>query len=434
MLNIVAKNKTFYFLYLPALVLGMLILHMASVVFLLAGVVLFTVKKRYDLIIITFLIILIFSDNVDPSFEFTKFFRVLILLYSVFLSVSIISFHEKGFDVRILYFLPFFIIGFISSYAFSPDLSASIVRDISYFMVVITIFTFFRYTYENQRQELFENLIVIFLLVFGISMLGVVPPFKAAFYMQGRLRGVMGNPNGLALLCIMSFPIVDYLSANKSYSLPQAGLKLLKILIILCLVLTGSRNGVMSVMIYILARLFFTYGVSAKVLSLIGIVGIVVIAMNYKTIIRDVPALAKYSRSETLNDASGRTDVWNVAIQEIKRNPWIGNGNYYYNIYFANYAEFYGLVARQWFGVWNSYLAFLLDSGIIGLLSYLFFLFGLIKYGGNLRWILPFLAAALFSAIFESWLVASLNVSTPMFLFYFIITQNNRSNEDLSVV
>lgn len=401
---------------------------------LLGGLILFTQRRRYDLIIVTFIVILIFSDNLNPSFDFFKNMRILILLYAVLLSVPVLMQYEKGFDRRILYFFPFFIVGFIASYFYSPDLSASIIRDISYFLLVIAMFTFFRFAYRQLPESLSENLLVILMIAYGVSFMGIFPPLNSSFFVGSRLSGLMGNPNGLALLSVMSYPMVDYLeSTNKTIS--GKAIKLLKILIVACIFFTGSRNGLISIFIYIVLRTLFTSGMVAKIFSVLAIVVALMVLMNLQTILQSVPELQDYTRSKTIEDASGRVQVWAVAMDEIQRNPWIGNGNYYYNIYFDEYARMYGLVARQWFGVWNSYLAFLLDSGFIGLVAYAIFLFGLIKYSRSWQRSIPFLGAALFSAIFETWLVASLNAFTPMFLLYFVISQKNEEeNENTDII
>lgn len=433
MVDVLKRNSTFYFLFLPVLIVGTIVFKYGGLLILLAGLIFFSLKRRYDLIIITFIVVLIFSDNLNPEFDFFKNMRILILLYSLVLSLSIIIVYEKGFDRRILFFLPFFGIGFYSSYVFSPDLSSSIIRDISYFILVITIFTFFRYTYQKEKEELTENLILLMYLVFGTSLIGILPGLNSFFFVGDRLSGLMGNPNGLALLSIMCFPLVDYLDA-KNETIPAPVFKFLKLLILVCLFLTGSRNGLISLFIYVVLHALLAGGLFEKYVAVLAIVASLIVFINLQSILQSVPELQDYTRAQTLENASGRVQVWAVAMQEIERNPWVGNGNYYYNIYFDNYARMYGLVARQWFSVWNSYLAILLDAGMLGLLAYLFFLIGVILFGGNFKWVVPFVTMALFSAVFESWLVASLNAITPMFLFYFIVTQNEPENEDYSIV
>lgn len=433
MIDVIKRNSTFYFLFLPVLIVSTMVLKYVGLLVLLGGLVLFTQKRRYDLIIVTFIVILIFSDNLNPRFDMFKNMRILILLYTVMLSISVILQYEKGLDRRLLYFTPFFIAGFIASYFFSPSLSASVIRDISYFLLVFSMFTFFRFTYRQLRESLSENILVLLMIIYGISFLGIFPPLNSSFFVGSRLSGLMGNPNGLALLSVLSYPLVDYLESDNKEISPRV-IKLLKFLIVVCLLFTGSRNGLVSLFIYIVLRALFTQDLLAKVFSVIAMVAALTVILNLQAILQSVPQLHDYTRAGTIEDASGRVQVWAVAMEEIQRNPWIGKGNYYYNIYFDDYARTYGLVARQWFSVWNSYLAFLLDSGFIGLAAYAIFLFGLIRYSRSWKRSIPFLGAALFSAIFETWLVASLNAFTPMFLLYFVISQKNEDDEDTNII
>jgi O-antigen ligase len=126
--------------------------------------------------------------------------------------------------------------------------------------------------------------------------------------------------------------------------------------------------------------------------------------------------LSSYLRTESLEDASGRTEVWAVAIEEIKNQPWLGKGILYDNHFINYYGERHigEIRARHWYGIWNSYLSLLLNVGILGVVAFSFFWYKMFALSQMKIIRLAFLMLCLFSAISESWMAASMNAFTPL--------------------
>ncbi|HRH37379.1 MAG TPA: O-antigen ligase family protein, partial [Flavobacteriales bacterium] len=126
--------------------------------------------------------------------------------------------------------------------------------------------------------------------------------------------------------------------------------------------------------------------------------------------------LQDYFRLGTLEDGSGRYFAWQFAWEHIQRFFVFGGG-------FANDET----IMRKWRvflekqghqgGVHNSYLSLWLDTGIVGLLIYLrsFFLV-FIKASKLVPMSTAVLFSCLFSFMYESWLVGSLNPYTIVLL------------------
>jgi len=425
--QIIKHNSFFYLVFLPILVVSSIIFPPSSIAVLVIGNFYFLQKDRYELVIITFILVIALGDNLWPQFEYYGILRIIDLILISFFSLIIVFRYDKGLDKRILIFLPFFLVSLFSSYVFSPAFTSSVARSISYFLLVFSIFTYFRYVFDERGQILYENVVIIISLIFMISLLGIVSPYHDLFFLNNRLRGLLGNPNSMALFSIFSYPIIDTFHYSNS-EITEKQIGWIKIIIVGSVILTGSRNGLVSIFIYYLLKNYYTRGVTGKVYSLLAGVIIIIILFNLDVIMQYTP-LREYFRAKSLDTASGRTIVWNVAIDQIKENPWLGRGDYFYQIFFQNFKSVHNLIGRYWNSVWNSYLAFLMDTGIIGLIAYFFFLAGLTKITNNIRVVIPFLAVALFSAIFESWMVSSLNAFTSLFLFYFIIVYNENTEK-----
>lgn len=424
MLTIIKQNSTFYLIFLPLLIISSIFVVPVAMALIVVGSFYFIYKEKYEYVITLFILIIVLGDNLWPMFKSYGILRIVELVLISIFSAIIVFRYDKGVDKRILYFFPFFLVSLFSSFGFSPEVASSMARAISYLLLIFSVFTYFRFVYQDRGQLLYENIIVIITVIYTVSLLGLLTPYREMFFYGSRLKGLFGNPNSMALFSIFTYPIIDIFYYPDS-SIKENQIRWVKFLIIVSVILTGSRTGMASLFIYYLLRNFYTRGFTGRVFSILVGIGVVLLIFNLDVIAQYTP-LKDFFRMDTLNTASGRTVVWNVALEQIKDSPWLGNGDYYYQIFFNNYQAVHHLTGALWFSVWNSYLAFMMDTGIIGLIAYLFFIFGIVKTNNNLRIVLPFLGVALLSAMFESWMVSSLNAYTTLFLFYFVIVYENK--------
>ena len=122
-------------------------------------------------------------------------------------------------------------------------------------------------------------------------------------------------------------------------------------------------------------------------------------------------------RIDTLENGSGRTIAWDFAWDQIQNDFFIGRGFSYTEYIFRINYEYLSMLGHQG-AAHNSYLTFWLDTGLIGLVLYLFALITtFIKASFKSKFAFPVLYAVLFSNNYESWLTASLNPFTIQLLF-----------------
>lgn len=389
------------------------------------GILWFTLRKRYEFIVLTFIVTLILANSKLVLFTGYAPLRAFYVLFM--LAFSLIIMQRQGYiERKVLYFFPFFIVALFASILFSPDILNSILSVLSYLFLVIVVFTFIPYVVRRYELQLYEHLIVLFVLIAIISLLGGYILFLESFIESGRLRGITGNPNSLALFCIMAYPFVDYYDSKKG-SISERGILIAKGVLILCLFFSGSRTGYASFIVYLLLSTFIFKGVSGRSVAVaVGLAGLLVL-LNLESLVNFFPGLSDIIRPESLASASGRLPSWMVAIDQINQQPWLGSGFEYSKYYMPHFAKVHSLEAGSWHGVWNSYLAFLMGVGIIGLAAYSFFVFGLIKSSSRSKMLIPILGLVLFSAMFESWMTSSLNIATPLFLIYFVIVSKHET-------
>jgi O-antigen ligase len=141
--------------------------------------------------------------------------------------------------------------------------------------------------------------------------------------------------------------------------------------------------------------------------------------------------LQDYFRIDSIEEGSGRKVAWLFAWTQIQDYFLIGGGfGHDENIMRPNYKW----LAHQGHqgGVHNSYLSMWFDSGIIGIILYFSGLLTIIirsLNGGYL--LLAFSVGFFFNITYESWLVASLNPFTIIYLIILTIfvSQISNSNE-----
>jgi hypothetical protein len=215
---------------------------------------------------------------------------------------------------------------------------------------------------------------------------------------------------------MFSYGILDVIRKQNQSSFNALFFRGFKIVLIALVVLTGSRTALFGVLIYeVILRLL-----KFKVLLAIALIGIGFIysisaTLSIEAIVASL-GLSEYLRIESLVDASGRTEVWAVAVEEINKQPWLGKGMLYDNYFINNFGErFMGENrARAWYGIWNSYLSLLLNVGILGIAAYSFFWYKMYALSQMKIIRFAFLMMCLFSAITESWMAASMNGFTPL--------------------
>lgn len=425
MLTLLRENKQFYILLLTWLVVGV---YGGPVVFAFAPLTLFLLKKK-DLnveLFIGFWFILILSDNLEGPLRFAKNLKnIYIVLLFVFFIFNYRSFlpHNK----LIRYFIPFFIIAVISM-MFSTNIIVSFQKTLSYFILYLTVPNYIDKLYRDKGAYFFRQLIFFGLVIVAV---GIILRYLApeAVFIDARFRGVLGNPNGLGLFILLYF----LLFRTVLYFFPRLFSVLEKRIIYVAIFLTviwsGSRNAAVSIGLFMLFERFYRYS------PFIGFIAFLVvlylselITTNYIAIIKAL-GLTEFFRLETLESGSGRYIAWEFAWKKIQDFYFLGRG-------FANdeltMRPNYEMLMRMGHhgGVHNSYLSFWMDTGLIGVICYFgAFFIVFFKAAKNSKIAFPVMYTIMFSIIFESWLVGSLNPFTIVFLMILTLLTTTQYKE-----
>lgn len=378
-------------------------------------------KRKTEFLFVLLLFVFFLGDNFSGLLSFAQNFRFVVLGITVLYLLRYRLFqHNLG-----NYMLPFALVATLITSLFSPVGIAAISRAIAFWVIALVIFKLYTIVYRKNPQRTLTLLVLTISFYFGLTLLFTVLPGFSVFQL-GRLRGLMGNPNGLGMLCMFCYALLYLIKERQETNFKNSFFTRLHILLLLFIILSGSRTALFSVLIFEIT-LRFIKNKTLLFLALLstGFIYVFISSFGLESII-EFFGLSDYLRVDSLQNASGRTDVWPVAWEEINNHPWVGNGIMYDDYFIKEYVlrNFGEAPSRQWGGVWSSYLSLLLDVGVIGLLVYAFFYIKMFVKALDKKMAFAFVLLCVFSGITESWMASSMNAFTPlMFLFWAIESQ-----------
>lgn len=377
-------------------------------------------KGKYTAMIMGLWLILFLSDNRHWELKFAievKDYALLLLSGMFFLNSKVFEPKQRLF----LPFLPFLIWSFFLVVR-NPDPVLSFQKTLSFSLMLIAIPSYFHRELQANARAFLRDICCFggLLLAAGLVMIFIDRDWV---YLVGRYNGFLGNPNGVGIFCTLLMIFV-WISLQKFPDLFGKQEKiLLYSVIILSVLLSGSRNAIFSILIF----LFFarTYRISPW-LGLVSVILLGILSQYIGIILPDIIValgLEKYFRLEHLESGSGRLIAWQYAWIYIQQNFYVGRGFSFEEQLFFNNREYLSMLGHQG-GVHSTYLALWLNTGVIGLGLYLY---GLFKnfLGAALTnpFALPALFALLFSIAFEAWFQASLNPFTIIALMIITLLQ-----------
>ncbi len=402
------RNLQFVIMLLAWVAAGMVAIP-AGIGIVALSVILLKRKDMYAEMIVGFIFILVLSDSRQDQLEFAKKVKdIYLLLLTVFY-----IFDRKQFSFKnniIVAFIPFLIWSFGVAFR-GPDLVVSIQKTLSYGLLYFIVPSFFIKAFRMQVAQFVKDFVflIVFLNLLGFGLIFFKPDFV---FLAGRYNGILGNPNGMGMFTALV--IILTVCANIKFPDLFSKNNLIVIFVItgLSVLLTGSRNSLMCIIIFLIFTKFY------KISYWYGFMAVIVSILLYQVVFANLPTLlealglAKALRAENLESGSGRIVAWLFALNKLNSNAplFIFGGGFSYDefIYYANRHVLSALGHQG--GVHNSFLALWLNTGIVGLI-----LWGVGFFRTFFRAIplaytaLPLLYMVLFSAFFEAWLMGSLN-------------------------
>lgn len=393
--------------------------------------ILFGIRKRYFELFVTSLWLLMLSDFVpvkDAPYDDLQFAKDLKFLIPLLLS-GFLFIHKEDFKPvpkLILWFIPFFVIACVAL-QYSIKLSVGVEKTLSYFLMFLNV-PFYVTLLHRREGEFFWKALITFII--GMLTIGIILRFAApqiATIDGKRFKSVLGNPNGLGIFLNLTFALWIVMREYKLAIFTKNENRYILAVILISLLWSGSRNGMMSIFIFFMMTSLIRIHWFLSIISVI-----IVVTFNDQLFeiflgLVEFFNLQDYFRVESIEEGSGRKIAWIFAWQEIQNYYFLGGGfGNDENVMRPNYYWLSKLGHQG--GVHNSYLSMWFDVGIVGFVAYFFGFFATIFRAFKSNHVaLAFAICILFNITYESWLVASLNPFTILFLTILTVMASNLS-------
>lgn len=394
---------------------------------------LFGVRGRYFELFIVAIWTLMLADYVPvdnapyDDLQFAKDLKPLVpLLLFLFFLRDRHSF--QPYSKIFVYFLPFMAIVSIGLVD-SINIQVGIQKTISYVLMYLTIPMYVGLLHRRDGNRFW---VAVLTFIIGMLSIGIVLRFAAPDIAMkvGRFKGVLGNPNGLGVFLNLTFILWVLIRKFELATFTKKENIYIFLVIFLSLIWTGSRNGIMSVFLFYMVYKIIQINWFLAIIALASILTFSDQLFEVFVGIVEFFGLQGYFRIDSIEEGSGRKVAWAFAWLEIQKYFFIGGGfGHDEHVMRPNY-RWLSRLGHQG-GVHNSYLSMWFDSGILGLVAYFGGIFAiLIKVMKDNYLIIAFVTSIAFNIYFESWLVASLNPFTIVYLMIIAIFVGNLKGTD----
>ena len=388
-------------------------------------------EGKQNFFIIAFIFVLILSDSTSSKVSFNSSLRIPILFFMMFFALEAV--YRGKIKIQKIYFysIPFFVIAF-TMILFSPTPTMAFAKTVSYFILIFIVIHYFPYTIFITKGRLIIDVAYFVTAVVSLAFILILIYPSAVIWRYGNptsaFKGFFANPNGFGLFATLLVPFLFILS--HIFDGYRKLLLLSTSLFFVGAFLAESRTAMASLLIFFGLYIFHVYLPDGKkpwqkrigtwgirffwfflcplgilILSSFGIIGLI-----------EAVGLGETLEVHTLEGGAGRFLAWSHALEAVKESPWFGKGFHYDVHYFREMAEILYKLGHSG-GSHNSYIAFMMNVGIIGLLAFLFFLINLFRKikGTGKKFIVPYFFLLLMSTNFEAWLASSINYITIFF-------------------
>jgi len=416
-----AENKQLYLVIFSWALVGLTLPTLAAIIWSVFSFLFLMRSGDQTRILLAFIAMLIMSDSRSRIFLFASDAKIVV---SILLWVNIIRNYSeyKNIDNKMFrYFIPFILYVSISIF-WSFDIAASFQRTISFAIIYFSIpLLYINALKQNPKFNVDLVWFVVVVLGIGLVIHSVSPGFTT---ITGRFRGLLGNPNGMGLFLLLVFLLgfLTYKRHKEEYDLGKLAVVFL-VVFGLSLVLTGSRSAIFSILIFLL---FYRLSSVANFISVLAFLAFV---LSYEYLFMRLPevilylGLEEYMRLQTLQEGSGRNVAWSFAWKNIEDVFYTGGGVGYTEYLFRLHGAELSRLGHQG-NAHSSYLTIWLDTGIVGLVLFVFGLFmNILNAVSNSKFALPIVFAILFTTYFESWLAGTLSPYITLFLLLFTTLQ-----------
>ncbi len=370
--------------------------------------------KDLSKIFTVFIAMLVFSDSRAQIFRFAETAKIgVVVMTLIFAVLNYSQFKVRKNDI-FRFFVPFIAFAVLATVWASQSFTA-FQKSFSYGLIFFLIpLLYFNGRDQNRMLGLELIQFITSILTAGLIIHLINPEFTS---LVGRYRGLLGNPNGLGIFLTVAFAVAVPVFRNLPPQFRNNRFYWLFLAVFLVsLILSSSRSALIAI------GLFFVFNRLRYLSNAYTLILFAALVWSYEYLLLSLPeviqffGLEEYFRLDTLEEGSGRFVAWNFAWQQVQEVFFIGGGFGHTEFVFKLFQDELSRLGHQG-NAHNSYLTIWLDTGLIGIVLFATGLIpSILKAIQNSPYTLPIIYAVLFSTFFESWLSASLNPFTSLFI------------------
>ncbi len=264
-------------------------------------------------------LILTLSDSRQGIFNFATNLKTIMMLIMGYL--FLIMPKERDAWRFLKPFIPFFIVAFISLIG-SPVAFNGFQKTVSYVLLLLVVPGIIKLLLAYEQDRFLYHLVMLGVLVLAIGLIlrFIYPGF--VIFGGERFSGLFGNPNAIGIYGFMFMALFTIIKYYQPHLFTNKQAIFVYAIIIISLILGGSRGGIFSAALFILAWTLL------KRDPILGFIIMSIIFISYQLVMDNFIEIAtsigleKYFRLETLETGSGRVLAREVAWENIQENYW----------------------------------------------------------------------------------------------------------------
>jgi hypothetical protein len=345
---------------------------------------------------------LIYKVPVVDSYEYLPAYRIIIFLLFVISLPKIIHYWHDMPAKAIIYSYCFYVLILMISALFSQMPLETFARTLTYFIPLMFFFCAFITLIDDRKglNYMFTGILIAFVLT---SLYGLIEIFLQRNILVdlgmitqdndwiseirlgfGRITSFLGQPVYTALYLLFTIPVIFFIIQYFINSLFTKLTMLMFLMIsIICIIFTGARTGLIGIVLLMFVYLLLC---QAK-LNLTKLLCITLVILGFIYIMAPKGILSYYMASLDINqqieeshNLIGRLQITYEMMNIAKKHILLGLGPGFIFKMRATEGIFYEVGGME-----NQYAALLADSGLLGLFTFLLFLFIVVKVTKTIR-------------------------------------------------
>ncbi len=415
--------RMLYLVFIPgSMILGNIAMPLAGA-FAFGFAIWMHLRGNYIVNIFAFLYMLHFGEIRHFEWTIFTFSANTKVVYSVALGLLVlydISREKYHFNKIFIFLLPFFFASLFSLLN-SPIKPTATLKTFSFFLTYFNALHYF-FFYLVRETEFKRHLYWYFITLLGAGFLMMfLVPLQAFFGTGVRFRGVFGNPNGLGLfgmICIIF--LMYYLALEKKSRMETFTVYSLAVLSVM---FSGNKGNLFALFVFL--GVFVLFNKKTRIWGIIMLFSVLMFLplLDFETVSAVVRLLGlqEQLRLQSIYTGSGRYVAWEWALEWVAREPLIGRGFSFEELLFDKYLPIFLTMTGHQGGVHNSYLVFLLNTGIVGLFLVGIFFVKFFTAIPDRRYAVSLGVSFAVSIFFEGYGSSSLNYFAVLFVLLSVV-------------